>query len=295
MRVALIGANGQLGTDLLSEFRASGDTVIALRRPEIDVCRQQLVRDVLTPIRPDLVVNTTAFHKVEECEAAPERAFAVNAIGVASLARICSDIGALLVHFSTDYVFRGSGSKPFTEEDATDPVNVYGASKRAGESLIECCCERQFIVRTSGLYGHAGSSGKGGNFVENMIKKASSGQDLRMVDDQVLTPTATRDLARAVPALIETKKFGTYHLSCEGQCSWYEFACEILQATNAHAKIIPVSTAEMPSPVNRPSYSVLSKNKAKQLGITMPHWKDALHRYLRERAELTVSQLQLVH
>jgi len=284
MKLLLLGANGQLGSDLLRVFRAAGDSVIPATHAEVDICSADRVSLVLGETKADVVLNTAAFHKVEECEKNPALAFQVNATGAMNLARACQQSGAVLVHFSTDYVFDGQKRAPYEETDLPSPLNVYGASKIAGEHLIGCNAERYFVIRTCGLYGVAGSSGKGGNFVENMLKKAMAGDAMRVVDDQVLTPTYTVDLAQATRNLILTQKFGLYHLSSEGECSWYEFARSILKLAGVDARLSPVKTTDFPSTVQRPSYSVLSKIKFRALALSIPPWQDALSRYLKERS-----------
>jgi len=284
VKVLLFGANGQLGNDLHKVFRAAGDTVVPLTHAQVDVCNEQRVAEVLGEAKPDLVLNTAAFHKVEECEKKPELAFQVNASAPMKLAAACQRSGAVLVHFSTDYAFGGySKSTPYEETDRPAPLNVYGVSKVAGEDLIAYNTDRYFVVRVCGLYGIAGSSGKGGNFVENMLKKALAGDAIRVVDDQVLTPTYTVDLAEAVRKLVLSGKSGLYHLSSEGQCSWYEFTRYIFECAGLQANLSPCKTTDFFSPVKRPAYSVLSKAKLRGLGLSIPTWKDALPRYLKER------------
>jgi len=288
MKVLLIGANGQLGTDMNRVFRDAGDTVFPFVHAQLDVCSESRVAEVLAETKPDVVLNTAAYHRVEECEKKSDLAFQVNGTGAMNLAIACQRAGAILVHFSTDYVFGGyAKNSPYEETDRPAPLNVYGASKVLGEYLIPDYTDRYFILRVCGLYGVAGSSGKGGNFVETMLRKGSDGEVLRVVDDQLLTPTYTVDLAEAVRKVVVTGKFGLYHLSSEGECSWYEFARHIFDFAGIQAKLSPVESSEFASPVKRPSYSVLSNAKARALGVSMPSWKDALRRYLKQRAEKT--------
>jgi dTDP-4-dehydrorhamnose reductase len=282
MKVAIIGANGQLGVDLCRVLSGQGITLAALTHQDVDVSDSDQVDPVLDAVRPDVVISTAAYHKVEECEHHPGTSFAVNATGPRNLAQACRRINAVLVHFSTDYVFDGSQKQPYRESDLPHPLNVYGVSKLAGEAMVPFTWGRHFVIRTCGLYGTAGSSGKGGNFVETMLKKAA-GSPLRVVNDQVLTPTFTGDLAEAVSQLIRNDAYGLYHVSAEGQCSWYEFARKIFELENLAVDLKPVSTLEFPSPVQRPAYSVLSKQKLKSLGISMPPWEDGLARYLGAR------------
>jgi dTDP-4-dehydrorhamnose reductase len=285
MKVLLIGANGQLGSDLLRVFRAAGDEVIPATHADVDVCSDERVTEIITRVMPDVVLNTAAFHKVEECERNPALAFQVNGVGPMNLARACARSGAILVHFSTDYVFDGRKNAPYEETDLPSPVNAYGVSKVAGEHLISFNTDRYFVLRTCGLYGVAGSSGKGGNFVENMLKKAMAGESIRVVDDQILTPTYTVDLAEVTRNLVLTGNFGLYHLSSEGRCSWYEFTRNILECAGVDANLTAVKTSDFPSPVKRPSYSVLSKSKLRGLGLSIPPWQDALSRYLNDRSK----------
>jgi dTDP-4-dehydrorhamnose reductase len=290
VKVLLIGANGQLGSDINKVFSAAGDEVVALKHAEMDVCDASRVATVVAEVQPQVVLNTAAFHKVEECEKKPELAFQVNGSAAMNLAQVCQKAGATLVHFSTDYVFGGySRNTPLEETDRPAPLNVYGISKLAGEYLIPSNTDRYFVVRVCGLYGIAGSSGKGGNFVENMLKKALAGEAVRVVEDQVLTPTYTVDLAKAVRQLIQTGEFGLYHLSSEGQCSWYEFTRHIFECAGIKANLTGCKTSDFPSPVKRPAYSVLSKAKLRRIGLSIPSWQDALPRYLQERAQPSVA------
>jgi dTDP-4-dehydrorhamnose reductase len=285
MKLLLIGANGQLGTDLVKVCKAAGDTVVPMTHAQLDVCSEESVAQALAEHKPDVVVNTAAYHKVEECEKQQGKSFEVNAAAPMKLALACNQIGATLVHFSTDYVFGGyTHDQPFQETDRPAPVNVYGTSKLAGEYLVSTYAERYFVLRVCGLYGTAGSSGKGGNFVETMLKKAAAGDVIKVVADQILTPTYTADLAKAVRELAQTQKYGLYHLSSGGECSWYDFTRHIFQSAGIEANLSPTKTSDFFSPVKRPAYSVLSKAKFKSLGLSIPSWKDALPRYLAERA-----------
>jgi dTDP-4-dehydrorhamnose reductase len=280
MKVLLIGSNGQLGTDLHRTFNARGISVVPATHKELDIRDAEALSAAIARANPDAVVSTAAFHKVEECEKQPATSFEVNAIGARNLAQACEGAKCGLVHFSTDYVFDGGEQHPYSETDLPKPLNVYGASKLAGEHLIAASMERYFLLRTCGLYGVAGSSGKGGNFVELMLKKAAAGDRLRVVNDQVLTPTFTVDLAETVANLVQTEAYGLYHASAEGECSWYEFARMIFELAKLQVDLTPVSTREFPSPVRRPSYSVLSKQKLQGLGLGIPAWQEGLARYL---------------
>jgi len=282
MRVAIIGATGQLGTDLT---RAMGHRdVVSLSHRDIEVCDPEAAARVLRQIRPDVVVNTAAYHRVDECEDHPALAFEVNACGVKNLAEVCRELQATLVHLSTDYVFDGERRTPYTEEAAPAPLNVYGVSKLAGERLLQVSWERHFIVRSSGLYGTAGASGKGGNFVETMLKLARGGKPIRVVDDQVLTPTFTEDLARKIDQLIETDAYGLYHVTNDGACSWYEFARTIFDLVGMSVDLAPTTTAAIGARARRPAYSVLAKARLKAMGLDdLRPWPDALGEYLRKK------------
>ena len=284
MKVAVIGANGQLGTDLCRILAGQKVSVLPLTRREIDVSDSTQVDRVLGPLQADVVISTAAFHKVEECEKQPAQSFAVNAAGPRNLALACRQNSAVLVHFSTDYVFDGSERRPYAESDLPRPLNVYGVSKLAGEHMLRLTWERHFVIRTCGLYGVAGSAGKGGNFVETMLKKASEAAPVRVVNDQVLTPTFTGDLAEAVSKLIRTEAYGLYHVSAQGECSWYEFARKIFEFEKLKVDLRPVSSTEFSSPVQRPAYSVLSKQKLSQLRIAMKAWQEGLASYLAARS-----------
>lgn len=285
MKVAVIGAKGQLGSDLCRVLPKRGASVIPLTHTDVDVSNFDQVERVLSQIHPDVVVSTAAFHKVELCETEPAQSFAVNAIGPRNLGIVCGRLNAVLVHFSTDYVFGGEQNDPYSESDLPRPLNVYGVSKLAGEAMVALTWPRHFVIRTCGLYGVAGSSGKGGNFVETMLKKAAEGTPIRVVNDQILTPTFTGDLAEAVAQLIGTEAYGLYHISAEGQCSWYEFAHKIFELENLRVDLKPVNSAEFPSPVRRPAYSVLSKQKLRKVGVEVPQWEEGLSRYLTQRTQ----------
>ncbi len=298
MKAAIIGANGQLGSDLCRVLPAQGVEIVPLTRHDLDVSDSAQVDRVLESSRPDVVISTAAFHKVDECENQPAQSFAVNTIGPRNLARACRRLDAPLVHFSTDYVFDGKQQRPYTESDLPGPLSVYAVSKLAGECMVPFNCRRYFVVRTCGLYGTAGSAGKGGNFVESMLKQAAERASIRVVHDQVLTPTFTGDLAEVVGQIIRpdaygrSDAYGLYHISAEGQCSWYEFARKIFELEKLAVDLQPVSTAEFYSPVQRPAYSVLSKQKLNHLGLTMPKWEEGLARYLaarRAKAQKTTS------
>jgi dTDP-4-dehydrorhamnose reductase len=284
MRVMLIGANGQLGSDLV---KVLGDRdLILLTHAEIEVTEGEQVQAALAQHRPEVVINTAAFHQVDLCEKEVERSFRVNAFGTRLLALACRDHNAVLVQISTDYVFGGDTgrTKPYAELDCPAPLNVYGLSKLAGEHFIRYLWPKHFVVRTSGLYGLAGSSGKGGNFVEGRLKQAREGRTIRMVADQVLTPTYTVDLAGAIGRLIETEHYGLYHITSAGECSWYEFTAKILELSGLYTDLTPQTTDASGATARRPAYSVLENVALRAIGLDeMRPWEEALADYLEAR------------
>jgi dTDP-4-dehydrorhamnose reductase len=285
--IVIVGASGQLGTDLMRLWSGElpGEEPIGLTHTGIEVSDLDSVRTALERLRPQLVVNTSAFHKVDVVESAPERAFAVNASGVRNLALACRNIDAVLVHLSTDYVFSGQKGTPYLETDPVDPVNIYGISKVAGEMLIRYLWPKHFIVRSSGLYGMAGPSGKGSSFVELMLSLANADRPIRVVDDQVLTPTPTHCLARQIAVLSRTERFGTYHATSQGQCSWYEFARAIFELSGLAPDLSPQTTAQSGAVALRPPCSVLENRNLALLGEDrMPAWRAGLKQYLDIRA-----------
>jgi len=234
-----------------------------------------------------VIINTAAFHKVDVCETEIMSSFEVNAYGVRNLALVAREAKAVLVHFSTDYVFDGTARVPYRESDFPNPINAYGISKLAGENFLKYLWEEFYIIRTCGLYGHAGSSGKGGNFVEMMLKKALNNERIQVVSDQRLTPTSTRELARKVSELVETRNYGVYHVTCQGECSWYEFAQEIFALRGVKANLTPTTSKEFRSAARRPSYSVLENAKLKELGMDdLKDWRVALQEYLENRPRI---------
>jgi dTDP-4-dehydrorhamnose reductase len=283
LRYAVLGALGQLGRDLCP--RLPGD-VLPLTRDQIDLARPDAVGPALAALRPDVVVNCAAYNFVDRAEAEPEAAFTVNAWGVRALAAACRDLGCTLLHFSTDYVFGLDDSRttPYREADAPGPVSVYGLSKLAGEYLVRALCPRHLVVRTCGLYGVWGSGGKGGNFVEAMLRVAGQSKPLRVVADQVCTPSYTPDVAAAAVALLEKGRPGLYHVTNAGSCSWHDFAAAIFALAGARADLSPITSREYGAAARRPAYSVLAGEAYQALGLPpLRPWSDALAAYLEER------------
>jgi dTDP-4-dehydrorhamnose reductase len=284
MRTVVLGAPGQLGRDLAP--RLAGE-VVPLGRADVDLTDTNALRGPITALRPDVVINCAAYNFVDRAEAEPSAALAVNAWAVRELAAVCRDLDATLVHFSTDYVFGLDAARtaPLTEGDPPGPVSVYGLSKLAGEYLVRATCPKHFVVRTCGLYGVWGTGGKGGNFVETMLRLAAQAKPLRVVNDQRCTPSFTADVAAATAALLPTGAFGLYHVTSAGDCTWYEFAREIFRAAGVRADLTPITSAEFGAPARRPAYSVLSNEKLRAVGVTPPRtWTEAIAAYLEDRA-----------
>ncbi len=279
MRVLLIGHRGQLGSDLKQAF-ASEDLVLA-GRDNLPVQDGAAVGAFVQANRPDLILNCSAFHRVDDCEDQPEAAFEINVFGVRNLALAARAADAVLVHFSTDYVFDSDRRTPYNESVTPCPKCIYGVSKAAGELMLASLLPKHFVFRVSGLYGYAGSREKGSNFVEMMIGLARQGKPIRVVDDQVLTPTSTADVAEALPRVIRTGSYGLYHLTNAGQCSWYEFAKAIFEGAGLHPDLSPVPSRAFPTRAKRPTYSVLDNHRLRAEGLSeLPHWRDALSRYI---------------
>jgi dTDP-4-dehydrorhamnose reductase len=291
MKVAVIGANGQLGSDVVSAFSAAGDTVQSLTHVEIEISEQQSVRGALRGYRLDVIVNTAAMHHVEQCEQDPAKAYAVNAIGARNVARIAKELGSLLIHVSTDYVFDGRKLSPYVEEDAPQPLNVYGNTKLAGEHYVRSISARHQVIRTSGIYGKHPCRAKGGlNFVELMLKLARERGKVRVVDDEFVTPTFTAELAEQIVTLSRSDCTGLFHATAEGSCSWFEFAREVFSVTGTKVDLEAASPDEFPAKVPRPKHSVLENRALKdhELNCFRP-WQEGLRQYLDRREGAIVS------
>jgi dTDP-4-dehydrorhamnose reductase len=284
-----VGADGQLGSDLVKVLRPSHD-LISLTQADIEVTSPASVEAMLRTHQPELVMNMAAFHKVDVCEDEVEPTFAVNAYGVRTLALACRAHNAVLLHMSTDYVFGGdkTRSTPYVETDTTAPINAYGISKLAGELFVQYLTDRYYILRVCGLYGVAGSAGKGGNFVELMLRLAREGKPIKVVDDQRLTPTYTVDVAHQIAALIETGRYGLYHATSQGDCTWYEFAAEIFRQSGLTPDLNRARTGDFGEKATRPAYSVLENKALQSIGLDqMRPWHEALGAYLKERHSTT--------
>jgi dTDP-4-dehydrorhamnose reductase len=282
VRIAVTGARGQLAQSLRRTLSSTDHELILVSHEQLDICDRAALRDFLGTVRPDVLVNTAAYIRVDDCETEIDRCLRVNAGGAAALADACAERDVWLVHFSTDYVFDGAQSEPYQESDVPRPLNMYGASKLAGEHAIRAIHDRSTIVRTCGLYGRGGATGKGGNFVTVMLGLGRQGRPLRVVDDQVLTPTATDDLATWVAWLLEHERHGLLHLTNAGQCSWYEFAREIFRQSGLAVDLSPIDSATYGARARRPAYSVLAHDRFVAAGGPRPRdWHEALAEYVR--------------
>jgi len=284
MKVAVIGANGQLGADLVSAFSSAGDCVCPLNHSEVEISDLGSVAYALKEFRPQVVVNTAAMHHVENCEREPEKAFATNAIGARNLAVVSRGIGAVLLHVSTDYVFDGEKGEPYVEDDNPLPLNAYGITKLAGEHFVRATTYKHFVIRTSGLYGKSPCRAKGGlNFIELMLKLGRERGEVRVVGDEFVTPTSTEELAMQLVSLSRSNCYGLYHATAEGSCSWYEFAHEIFSVTGSKVQVHLAAPGEFPAKVPRPKYSVLENQALKKLGLNLfKPWQEGLHDYLEQ-------------
>ena len=278
-----------MGHDLrkaLSSFE-----LVPLTHDDIEITDIDSVKKSFERYRPDVVINTAAFVRVDDCETKQDEAYLVNAVGARNIAVCAERINAKLVQISTDYVFGGDTKHegvPYTEFDETSPLSVYGKSKLAGERFVEHLSSRYFIVRVASLFGVAGSSGKGGNFIETIIKLGKERSEVRVVNDQVFSPTYTADAARKISELIRTDYYGTLHLTNHGNCSWYEFTKEIYRLGGIKTKLTPISSGEYPQKAKRPPYSVLDNYHLRLLKMDdMRDWKEALRAYLIEKGHIS--------
>jgi dTDP-4-dehydrorhamnose reductase len=276
MRVTIFGASGLLGQALMREWQ--GDEVVGLSSRDVDLRDAERVRDAVQKTRPEWIVLSAAYTDVDGCESHQELAFGVNRDGAVNVAAAAKGAGAKLVFLSSDYVFDGTKTSPYEVDDARNPQSVYGRSKAEAEVrlldvLPECC-----IARTSWLFGTGGKC-----FPDTVLKLAASRPALDVVNDQRGCPTYSVDLARAITALCRKNASGIVHVTNTGDCSWFDFAREIVMASGLSTEVRPISTQQMPRPARRPAYSVLSAKSIEKLDIVMPTWQDALRRYLQER------------
>ena len=292
MNIAVIGSNGQLGSDVVRVLAHQGEDVYSLTHADIEVSSLESVADCLRSKRPEIVINTAAMHHVENCEQEPGKAYAVNAVGARNLATVTRDLGAVLIHVSTDYVFDGKKDEPYVENDIPLPLNVYGNSKLAGEYFVRTLNSKHFVLRTSALYGKHPCRAKGGqNFVDLMLRLARERGRVRVVDSEFVSPTPTVDVARQIAALTRCDAYGLYHATAEGSCSWYEFAREIFSVAEIEVKLEAAAPSEFPAKVPRPRYSVLENRGLKSLRLNQfEPWQVGLRRYVSQIQTAFVDQ-----
>lgn len=282
MKILVTGASGQLGHDLVIELSARGHEVTAVSSKELNITDPAAVRKYLTSMKPDAVMHCAAYTAVDKAEDDAEACLAVNHLGTKAVADACAEVGCKLLYISTDYVFPGNGERLWEPDDTTDPLNLYGESKALGEEAVSAATENHFIVRTSWVFGVNGK-----NFVKTMLRLGVERDTLTVVNDQFGSPTYTKDLSVLLADMIVTEKYGIYHVTNEGICSWYEFACAIMQEAGLAAKVLPVSSDQYPARARRPSNSRMSKEKLTANGFhRLPTWQDGLHRCLQELGEI---------
>ena len=278
MKILVTGAKGQLGYDIVNELTARGDTPISADLEEMDITDKNAVIDYITKQQPDTVIHCAAYTAVDAAEDNEELCMRVNESGTKNIASAACKLNIPIIYISTDYVFNGEGDKPWMPDNTCEPINIYGLSKRNGELAVMEANDKYFIVRISWVFGKNGK-----NFVDTMLSLASTRDSLSVVNDQIGSPTYTKDLSVLLADMINTDKYGIYHASNEGYCSWYDFAAEIFKLTDTTINLNPVSSSEFPTKAKRPSNSRLDKSKLEQQGFNpLPTWQDALKRYLKE-------------
>lgn len=293
MKIVITGCNGQLGREL-TKILASGKSelgpvpaayvgarVVGADLPELNIAEAEAVTTFMEAEKPDLILNCAAMTNVDGCEREPDLAMKGNAIGPRNLAKAAEAVGAKLLHVSTDYVFAGDGSRPYSEWDVCDPKSVYGASKFLGEQYVREFCSRYFIVRTAWLYGY-----EGGNFVKAILRKARAEGACKVVNDQRGNPTNAADLAYHILKIAAGEEYGVYHCTGNGECTWFDFASKIVELAGIPCTVTPCTSEEFPSPTKRPTYSSLDNRMLRcTVGDEMRHWEDALSGFLRNYKE----------
>jgi dTDP-4-dehydrorhamnose reductase len=278
MKVVVTGAAGQLGKDVLLELERKNHQAYGLDRQQLDITIEEDVMACISEVKPDVILHCAAYTNVDAAEENEDAAYAVNAAGTEYLAKAASQNGAKMLYVSTDYVFDGSANKPYEVDEPTKPLGAYGRTKLAGEQLLQKNLDEFFIVRTAWVFGIHGN-----NFVKTMLRLGKERGEVGVVHDQVGSPTYTVDLAQFMVELMETDKYGVYHATNSGICSWYEFAVEIFKQAEMDVKVNPLTTDQFPRPAARPKYSVLSKRRIEQEGLNpLRDWKKALGAYLEE-------------
>jgi dTDP-4-dehydrorhamnose reductase len=284
MKIAVIGSTGQLGTDLVKTLGTAHE-VIGLTHDDIEVADYDSCL-ILKKHQPEMVINTAAFHKTDQCEEEPLKTFSVNALGARNVALISKEVDAATVFISTDYVFDGSKKEPYTEDDVPAPINTYGISKLAAEHFTRQN-PKHYIIRIASVFGKAGASGKGGNFVETMITKAKNNEPITVIDDMWMSPTYTKNASSIIKEIAEKQlPYGVYHATNKGYCSWYQFAEQIFQFTGLTPDLKPIKTEQLTMKAKRPRFSALKSIKLTKYGIEVPTWQQALREYLIEKGHI---------
>ena len=274
MKILITGAYGMLGSDLRETLK--DHELLITGSKDLDITDENKVMNYILEKSPEIVINAAAYTAVDNCETDYENAYSVNAIGPKNLAKACNKINIPLIHISTDYVFDGNKRTPLTEEDNLGPKTVYGKTKLEGEKLVQENAKKYFILRTAWLYGIHGK-----NFVQTMLNLSKKNSELKVVNDQIGSPTYSKDLAIAIGELLNSDKYGIYHVTNKGEISWYDFSKKIFELSNIKVNVKPVSTEEFPRPAPRPHYSVLSNQKWVKAGFTpMRNYDEALKDYL---------------
>lgn len=278
MRVLVTGTGGQLGYDVMKVLRARKIDAVGADLAEFDITNQAATEKFIKDCKPDVVIHCSAYTAVDRAEDEAEVCYKVNVKGTENIAAACQKVSAKMVYISTDYVFPGVGEKYYEPEDATEPINVYGQTKLGGELAVKNVLNQYFIVRISWVFGKNGN-----NFIKTMLRIGRERKEVRVVSDQIGSPTYTADLAVLLCDMIETENYGVYHATNEGICSWAEFTEEIFRQAKIDAKVVPISSEEFPTKAKRPMNSRLSKEKLANVGFKgLPSWKNALGRYLKE-------------
>lgn len=276
MRILVTGVKGQLGHDVMNELAKRGHTGIGVDVEEMDITHAKKVNEVIRASEVEAVIHCAAYTAVDAAEDQVELCRKINAEGTENIAKVCKELDIKMMYISTDYVFDGEGTRPWEPDDERHPLNVYGLTKYEGELAVEKYLDKFFTIRIAWVFGVNGK-----NFIKTMLKLSETHDELNVVDDQIGSPTYTYDLAVLLVDMIETEKYGRYHATNEGLCSWYEFACEIFRQAGRDVKVNPVSSDEFPTKAKRPHNSRMDKSKLTENGFTpLPAWQDALKRYL---------------
>lgn len=278
MKILVTGMKGQLGYDVMNELKKRGHEAVGVDVEEMDITDAAKVEQVLSEVKPEGVIHCAAYTAVDRAEEDEKTCRAINAGGTENIARACQKLDCRLLYLSTDYIFTGEGERPWEPEDEAKPLNVYGQTKYEGELAVKKYLEKYFIVRISWVFGVNGA-----NFIKTMLRLGKEKGAVSVVDDQIGSPTYTYDLAVLLADMIESEKYGAYHATNEGLCSWYEFAVEIFRAAGMKVAVTPVDSAAFPAKAKRPKNSRMSKEKLVKNGFNkLPSWQDALRRYLKE-------------